>query len=82
MSFIVGDDGRLEVGPPDDPVRQSHDLIIRKLAAKFELDQQLFECTDSQLETLKARASELEATVARLVTTVGLLEGLITGIAA
>ena len=69
MSFIVNDDGRLELGPPDDPndpVRRQHREILGALAWKFELDTAVLDALgDAELQQRKQIAA-LESRVAFL----------------
>jgi hypothetical protein len=76
MSFIVGDDGQLEVGPDEnDPVRAGNARRVHDLAYEQEMRVQMDECFDS-------RIGQLEAAVRQLAETVAMLEQLLTGVAA
>ncbi len=64
MSFIVNDDGRLEVGPdpadPGDPSRKANADFVAKIAFRLEMDLQMFEAYDAKFERLEARVTFLE----------------------
>jgi hypothetical protein len=63
MSFIVGNDGSLEVGPPpeDDPTRRAHARLVAGLAHELEMTLQACEAYDAKFERLEARIAFLEA---------------------
>ena len=64
MSFIVSDDGQLEVGPAgDDPTRRGHARLVAGLAHELEMTLQAFEAYDAKFERLEARIAFLEALV-------------------
>jgi len=68
VSFIIGDDGSLEVDPDTGghPIREGNARFVRELAFRLEQDQQMFESLSESSYRYKKQIADLQGRVAML----------------